>query len=429
MTVDALKKKNSDCRTLTLNGHVGFVSLPDQIVDKSISEGFVFNILCVGKLVQSSWIEIGETGLGKSTLIETLFNQKFDFTPSSHDSTDVKLKSKTYDLKEGNVKLKLTVTETCGFGDQINKENSADSVVEFLDQQYESYLQEELKIKRSMHTYHDTRVHVCLYFIAPTGHSLKSVDLVAMKKLQEKVNIIPIIAKSDTITKAELSKFKAKVMSEVKANGIRLYQFPTDDEMVSELNENTNKMLPFAVVGSTEEAKVNGRTLRVRQYPWGCVQVENEAHCDFVRLREMLLRVNMEDLRERTHTVHYETYRKRRLTEMGFRDDEKISLQETYEKRRETQQKELKQKEEEMRQMFVQRVKEKEQVLKETERELQAKFEAIKKQHAEERKKLEEKRRILSEEMAAFERRKQLAEQAKQGNLSGAASATMKKKK
>lgn len=86
-------------------------------------------------------------------------------------------------------------------------------------------------------------------------------------------------------------------------------------------------MLPFAVVGSTEEAKVNGRTLRVRQYPWGCVQVENEAHCDFVRLREMLLRVNMEDLRERTHTLHYETYRKLRLTEMGFKDDEKISLQ------------------------------------------------------------------------------------------------------
>ncbi len=72
---------------------------------------------------------------------------------------------------------------------------------------------------------------------------------------------------------------------------------------------------------------MNGRTLRVRQYPWGCVQVENESHCDFVRLREMLLRVNMEDLRERTHTVHYETYRKGRLTEMGFRDDEKISLQ------------------------------------------------------------------------------------------------------
>ena len=32
-------------------------------------------------------------------------------------------------------------------------------------------LQEELKIKRQLFNYHDTRVHACLYFIAPTGHS------------------------------------------------------------------------------------------------------------------------------------------------------------------------------------------------------------------------------------------------------------------
>lgn len=37
---------------------------------------------------------------------------------------------------------------------------------------------------------------------------LKSLDLVTMKKLDSKVNIIPVIAKSDTITKAELQKFK-----------------------------------------------------------------------------------------------------------------------------------------------------------------------------------------------------------------------------
>ena len=61
-----------------------------------------------------------------------------------------------------------------------------------------------------------------------------------MTKLQDKVNIIPIIAKSDTITKTELTKFKNKVMSEIKANNIQLYQFPTDDEIVSEINESTN---------------------------------------------------------------------------------------------------------------------------------------------------------------------------------------------
>lgn len=48
--------------------------------------------------------------------------------------------------------------------------------------------------------------------------------------------------------------------------------------------------------------------------------VENENHCDFVKLREMLIRVNMEDLREQTHARHYELYRRCKLEEMGFKD-------------------------------------------------------------------------------------------------------------
>ena len=47
----------------------------------------------------------------------------------------------------------------------------------------------------------------------------------------------------------------------------------------------------------------------MRQYPWGTIQIENEDHCDFVKLREMLVRTNMEDLREKTHDCHYEMYR------------------------------------------------------------------------------------------------------------------------
>lgn len=60
-------------------------------------------------------------------------------------------------------------------------------IVDYIDAQFENYLQEELKIRRSLFDYHDTRVHVCLYFITPTGHSLKSLDLVTMKKLDSKV--------------------------------------------------------------------------------------------------------------------------------------------------------------------------------------------------------------------------------------------------
>lgn len=48
--------------------------------------------------------------------------------------------------------------------------------------------------------------------------------------------------------------------------------------------------------------------------------VENENHCDFVKLRDMLLCTNTEHLKEVTHAKHYECYRHCRLQKMGFTD-------------------------------------------------------------------------------------------------------------
>ncbi|XP_076316120.1 septin-2-like [Tachypleus tridentatus] len=387
-------------RTLKLQGHVGFDSLPDQLVNKSVQQRFTFNILC-----------IGETGLGKSTMMDSLFNTTFDSQQSNtHSFPNVRLKSNTYELLESNVNLKLTIVETVGYGDQINKEDSFQAIVDYIDTQFENFLQEELKIKRSLSTYHDTRIHACLYFICPTGHGLKSIDLVCMKKLDSKVNIIPVIAKSDTISKTELQRFKIKITSELVSNGVQIYQFPTDDETVAETNSSMNNHIPFAVVGSTEFTKLNNKMIRARQYPWGTVQVENENHCDFVKLREMLIRINMEDMREQTHTHHYELYRRMRLEQMGFSDigadNKPVSFQETYEQKRQEHLQALQRKEEEMRQSFVVRVKEKEGELKEAEKELHSKFDSLKKQHAEEKKKLEEEKKRLEDEMNSFNKRK-----------------------
>nr|XP_013809509.1 PREDICTED: septin-10 [Apteryx mantelli mantelli] len=395
--------QNDGCRSLSLSGHVGVDSLPEQLVNKSIKQGFCFNILC-----------IGETGIGKSTLIDSLFNTSFDDPVSTHFQPNVRLRAQTYELQESNVRLKLTTVSTVGFGDQIKKEESYQPIVDYIDAQFEAYLQEELKIKRSLHSYHDTRIHVCLYFISPTGHSLKSLDLLTMKSLDSKVNIIPIIGKADSVSKTELQKFKVKLMSELVSNGVQIYQFPTDDETVSEINAIMNGHLPFAVVGSTEEVKVENKMVKARQYPWGIVQVEDENHCDFVKLREMLICTNMEDLREQTHAQHYELYRRCRLEEMGFRDtgpeNKPVSLQEAYEAKRHEFYIEMQRKEEEMRQVFVQRVKEKEAILKEAEQEIQAKFEHLKRLHQEERLKLEKNRRVLEDEMAMFIKKKAAAE-------------------
>ena len=57
----------------------------------------------------------------------------------------------------------------------------------------------------------DTRIHCCLYFINPTGHALRPIDVIVMKKLSEVVNVVPVIAKSDSLTLEERERFKLKV--------------------------------------------------------------------------------------------------------------------------------------------------------------------------------------------------------------------------
>ena len=63
-----------------------------------------------------------------------------------------------------------------------------------------------------IYTWHNVYLYYDTYFII-SGHGLKSIDLVCMKKLDTKVNIIPIIAKADTISKTELQKFKVNCMN------------------------------------------------------------------------------------------------------------------------------------------------------------------------------------------------------------------------
>ena len=140
------------------------------------------------------------------------------------------------------------------------------------------------------------------------------------------------------------------------------------------------------------------------------VSVENENHCDFVRLRDMVIRVNMEDLRYTTHSKHYELYRRVRLQQMGFGGDEnendRSSFNETFEWRHRALKDSLQRREEEMRANFVQRVKDKEQELKEAEREMHNRFDRLKRENGEEKKRLEREKNLLEDEMSAFSSKK-----------------------
>lgn len=108
-----------------------------------------------------------------------------------------------------------------------------------------------------------------------------------LRELSKRVNVIPVIAKADTACKDELIRFKQKVfcinyyiiyslikvISELKAHQIEIYQFPIEDETVRKENSILNALLPFAIVGSIDfVTKEDGRAVRARRYPWGIVE-------------------------------------------------------------------------------------------------------------------------------------------------------------
>lgn len=69
---------------------------------------------------------------------------------------------------------------------------------------------EESRIKRSPR-FRDNRVHALLYFIPPTGHALREIDIELMRRLSPRVNVIPVIGKADSLTFHERQAFKQRV--------------------------------------------------------------------------------------------------------------------------------------------------------------------------------------------------------------------------
>jgi hypothetical protein len=73
-------------------------------------------------------------------------------------------------LEENGVRLRLTIVDTPGYGDQVNNENCWDPVLRYIKEQYAAFLRKELTPARDRRI-PDTRIHCVLFFIAPSGHA------------------------------------------------------------------------------------------------------------------------------------------------------------------------------------------------------------------------------------------------------------------
>ncbi|KAI0983510.1 hypothetical protein GJ496_007965 [Pomphorhynchus laevis] len=315
---------------------VGFANLPNQVHRKIAKKGFEFTLMVVGPC-----------GLGKSTLINSLFltdlypNRKIAMASEMLHQQTVRIQASTVEIEEGGVKVKLTLVDTPGYNDSLNVTNCYQPILEYIDTQFEKYLKDESGLNRK--NISDNRVHCVFFFISPFGHGLRAIDIECLQALQTRVNIVPIIGRADALTTSELANLKALVLKQLADNKIKIYEIPAldndpvfnkddnkqtksnaigdneqlidDDAEFFEQNRRLRKTVPFAVCGSREYFELkssNGRRVRGRMYQWGMVDIENSEHCDFVLLRAMLT-THMQDLQEITHEVHYEQYRSEKL--------------------------------------------------------------------------------------------------------------------
>ncbi|CAO4362458.1 unnamed protein product [Caenorhabditis nigoni] len=287
----------------------GFANFPNQVFRRAVKNGFDFTLMVVGR-----------SGLGKSTFINTLFlaeinnlNEQDLVCTDPHPST-VRVEEKLVKLVENSVSLNLTLVDTPGFGDAVDNSKCWEPIVNYVESKFFEQFCEETRIDRQEKIV-DKCVHLCLYFIEPSGHGLKAIDIELMKNLHGRVNIVPVIAKADCLTREELRRFKQQIVKDAEAAEIQLYKFPElEDPGTDKVTaDKLKKTLPFAIIGSNALKEQHGRRIRYREYPWGTVEVENMDHNDFLTLRDMIIRTNLIDMIDVTRNVHYENFRFRQM--------------------------------------------------------------------------------------------------------------------
>lgn len=288
--------------------YIGFDTITAQIENRFLKRGFQFNLMVAGR-----------SGLGKSTLVNTLFSSKIVGSSGRNTvndlvdkTTEIKVTSQT--LIENNVKLNLNVIDTPGFGDQINSDRCWEPLVKHIKDQYSQYLRRELTAQREKYI-NDTRVHCILYFISPHCHELRPLDIQTMKKLSEILNLVPVIGKSDTLTSEERVELKKRLQQDFIKHNFNIYPYENDDlyDDEKQSNEDVKSLIPFAVSGSEKEIEVNGEIFKGRKTNWGAINIEDVSQCEFIFLRDFLTRTHLQDLIETTALIHYERFRSKQL--------------------------------------------------------------------------------------------------------------------
>ncbi|KAF8324756.1 Septin-domain-containing protein [Cantharellus anzutake] len=207
-----------------------------------------FNIMIVGTvgsgktslmrlLLGTSNISKGATPEQRAKVEQILQNPSL-----SHDSA---VNSASVEIEEGAERLILTLLDTPGFHhNELDLERAITTLVRMVGARYDETLNEESKVVRQSGK-GDHHIHLCLYLISPTslreyGDShlkLDKADITAVQRLSERVNVLPILTKADTMTDERMALVKAAVNRDLRAAGLPITLLGSTDVEPSDAME------------------------------------------------------------------------------------------------------------------------------------------------------------------------------------------------
>lgn len=241
---------------------------------------------------------VGETGVGKTTLLSNLLHTPVEWHDEGGRTRGIQQKTITLRLEgesgvDAGVPFEATLVDSPGWGDTLSLRKSFRVVTRHIDTTYATALRDEQRIQRTVRRRHDEQrvgVDVVLYIFSP--HRCKGVDVALLHRLRSRVAIVPILAKADTMTTAELQRFRREVSDALEAAGVSVAHPP----------------LAVVCADYSRGAPPSGRA-----YPWGTALVEADtAHSQLPKLRRFLLTDGLLALKQ-TSQNNYEEYRKRAL--------------------------------------------------------------------------------------------------------------------
>ncbi|GAN10924.1 septin [Mucor ambiguus] len=252
---------------------------------------------------------------------------------------------------EKKERIILTIIDTPGFGAEYLVDKQLHDITKYIEHQFDLTLQEESKVKRNPKAV-DTQVHCCLYFIDPKKSALDEFDIRILKRLSNRVNVIPIIGKADNLTLAQRNRLKPSIIKDIYTTyKIPIYGMPEEDDDEEEEEDEDSKKeakpttldqflqqfdyekedndtqsvldylhtIPFTVIAYEDEPET-GNPIEIspeiklgRDFGWGSIDCLGEKYSDFVKLKHMLLSSHRRYLQLDTVERYYEQYRTERL--------------------------------------------------------------------------------------------------------------------